>query len=72
MKNVVFYNKETIQHLFYKCHVARFICKIAHIAFGLHPPRDMTSFFFQTWLHHITSNSSRSKHNILMYMVDKK
>lgn len=32
----------------------------------------MTSFFFQTWLHHITSNSSRSKHNILMYMVDKK
>ena len=48
-------NKETIQHLFFECHVARFIWRIAHIAFGLQPPRDMTSFFFQTWLQHLHS-----------------
>jgi hypothetical protein len=47
-------NKETIQHLFFEWHVACFIWRFVHIAFGLQPPRDITSFF-QTWLQQVDS-----------------
>jgi hypothetical protein len=69
-------NKETFEHLFFECHVARFIWRTAHIAFGLQPPRDMTSFFpnmvTTSRLKVATSDSSRSKRNILVYMIDQK
>jgi hypothetical protein len=39
MIDVVFCdNKETIQHIFFDCHVARFVWRVFTMAFGLQPP----------------------------------
>jgi hypothetical protein len=35
-------NNETIQHLFFDCHVAMFVWTIFTVAFGLQPPKDIT------------------------------
>jgi hypothetical protein len=43
-----FYNAdETIEHLFFGCHVARNIWNLIFITFGIQPP---TSLFSYTWL----------------------
>ena len=42
-------NKETIQHLFFDCHVSRFIWRAIQIAFGLQPPVDVANLF-GNWL----------------------
>ncbi|WVZ69705.1 hypothetical protein U9M48_018450 [Paspalum notatum var. saurae] len=36
-----FCNKETIQRLFFDCHVARFVWRIFQVAFGLKPPSNL-------------------------------
>ena len=41
-------NKETIQHLFFDYHVARFVWRIFTMAFGLHAPKNVSNFF-GTW-----------------------
>ena len=36
-----FDNKKTIQHLFFDCHVARFVWRALTMSFGLQPPKDI-------------------------------
>ena len=40
---------ETVQHLFFECHVARTIWRIIHMSFGLAPPKNITNLF-GNWL----------------------
>lgn len=40
---------ETIQHLFFDCHMARFVWNTVHIIFGIRPPISV-SHMFGTWL----------------------
>ena len=48
-------NKETIQHLFFDCHVASFVWRIVLVAFGLTPPSNV-SCFVSTWFEQVDSN----------------
>jgi len=41
-------NKESIQHLFFDCHLAKFIWRIVFITLGLSPPRN-TDHLFNQW-----------------------
>jgi hypothetical protein len=34
-------NKETIQHIFFDCHVVRFVWRVFTMASGLQPPIDL-------------------------------
>ncbi|WVZ67862.1 hypothetical protein U9M48_016884 [Paspalum notatum var. saurae] len=47
--------KETIQHLFFDCHVARFVWRIFEVAFGLKPPSNVTCLV-GTWFEQIDPN----------------
>jgi hypothetical protein len=38
-------NNEPIQHLFFKCYYARFLWGLAHITFGIPPPRNGAHMF---------------------------
>jgi hypothetical protein len=51
-------DNETTQHLFFDCHVAKFLWRLVHITFGLQPP---TSFIhmFGTWLNGVSANLKR-------------
>jgi hypothetical protein len=40
-----FDNKETIPHLFFDCHVARFVWRVCQVAFNLELPKDVTDLF---------------------------
>lgn len=42
-------NNETIQHLFFACHFARFLWRPFHIAFDLDPPKSINDMF-GNWL----------------------
>ena len=53
-------NKETIQHLFFDCHYARFFWRAVHWVFGITSPTSV-SHLFQEW-----SKLGRSKHNLLV------
>ena len=37
--------KETIQNLFFHCHVAHFVWRVVQVAFGLRPPKNTKEFF---------------------------
>jgi hypothetical protein len=37
-------NNETIQHMFFDCHVARFVWRIFTMTFGLRPPKDIAYY----------------------------
>ncbi|WVZ62649.1 hypothetical protein U9M48_012369 [Paspalum notatum var. saurae] len=47
--------KETIQHLFFGCHVARFVWRIFQVAFGLKPPSNVTCLV-GTWFEQADPN----------------
>jgi hypothetical protein len=38
-------NNESIQHLFFKCYYVRFLWGLAHITFGIPPPRNRAHMF---------------------------
>ncbi len=38
-------HNETIQHLFFDCHVARFVWSILFITFGINPPNNVANMF---------------------------
>jgi hypothetical protein len=42
-------NKESIQHLFFECALAKVIWRIVHMSFGLAPPKNVTNLF-GNWL----------------------
>ena len=42
-------SSETIQHLFFDCHVARFVWNAVYVVFGIQPPTSM-SFLLGSWL----------------------
>jgi hypothetical protein len=42
-------NKESIQHLFFECPLAKIIWCIVHMTFGLAPPKNITNHF-GNWL----------------------
>ncbi|WVZ64633.1 hypothetical protein U9M48_014127 [Paspalum notatum var. saurae] len=49
--------KETIQHLFFDCHIARFVWRIFQVAFGLKPPSNVTCLV-GTWFEQVDPNMS--------------
>jgi hypothetical protein len=50
-KKCVFYDSnESIQHLFFKCHYARFFWRLLYCCFGLSTPRSF-KHIFGSWLH---------------------
>jgi len=56
-----FCNKlETIQHLFFDCHCARFLWRAVHWVFGITPPTSVSHLFWG-W-----SKLDRRKHNMLV------
>jgi hypothetical protein len=48
-------NKESIQHLFFECPLAKIIWRIIHMTFGLAPPKNV-SHRFGNWLKGIPKN----------------
>jgi hypothetical protein len=48
-------NKESIQHLFFECPLAKIISHIIHMNFGLAPPKNITNLF-GNWLMGISKN----------------
>jgi hypothetical protein len=41
--------EESIQHLFFECHMAKLIWRLIHLTFGLSPPMNVTNLF-DNWL----------------------
>jgi hypothetical protein len=48
-KMLFFYFKESIQHLFFECPLAKVIWRIIHVTFRLAPPKYVTNLF-GNWL----------------------
>jgi hypothetical protein len=55
-------HNETIQHLFFDCHVARFVWSTLFITFGINPPNNVANMF-GIWLKGL---QSRLKHQIFI------
>ena len=47
-------SNETIQHLFFDCHVARFIWNMIYVLFGIQPPT-IVSNLLGSWLRNFSS-----------------
>ncbi|WVZ62710.1 hypothetical protein U9M48_012421 [Paspalum notatum var. saurae] len=59
-KSCSFYScNETIQHLFFNCHYAKFLWRAVHVYYGIPPPKNMIEMF-STW------SKQRHKQNILL------
>jgi hypothetical protein len=44
-----FSSNESVQHLFFDCHFAKFIWRIVHVSFNLLPPTSVHNIFI-SWL----------------------
>ena len=55
-------NKETIQHLFFNCHVAKFVWRVCQVAFNLEPPKDVIDLF-RLW------DAQTDQHQHLRYLI---
>ena len=49
---------ETIQHLFFDCHVAKFLWRVVHYTFDLSPPQSITHLF-GNWLRSVGTKLKR-------------
>jgi hypothetical protein len=41
--------KETVQHLFLQCPLAKVVCRIVHMAFSIIPPKNIIFFLIIGW-----------------------